>query len=165
MRLIAPDGAQLGIKSLPEALAAARELDLDLVEVSGGAQPPVCRIMDYGKARFEADQKAKEGRRKSRQRELKEMRFGIRIGPGDFETKVRKIGHFLDDGHKVKIILRFRRGREMGRTEIGRQILARLQEALPGAKIESAPRLDGSQMIMLLAPGTTGRQHAGPVTT
>ena len=114
--------------------------------------------MDYGKFRFEADQKAREGRRKSRHRDLKEMRFGIRIGPGDFATKTRKIANFLDEGHKVKVILRFRRGREMGRTELGRAVLARLQDQLPGAKVEAPPRLDGGQIVMILAPGQNHKQ-------
>lgn len=165
VRLIGSDGTQLGIKALPEALALARELDLDLVEVSPGANPPVCKIMDYGKARFEAEQKAREGRRKSRQRDLKEMRFGIRIGPGDFATKVRKIEAFLAEGHKVKVILRFRRGREMGRTELGRAVLARLQEQLADAKVESPPRMDGGQIVMIFAPGVPARSAQSTTET
>jgi translation initiation factor IF-3 len=159
VRLIGPDRAQMGIRSTQDALAAARAMELDLVEVSATSQPPVCRIMDYGKYRFEEDQRVKENRRRARQRELKEMRFGIRIGPGDLATKTRKIREFLDQGHKVKVILRFRRGREMGRIDIGRQVLTRVLEELPEAKVESPPRLDGAQMVMLLSSSGVRRPH------
>src|SRR5881398_2198044 len=112
VRLVDPEGTQLGIKPLPEALHIARELDLDLVEVAPQANPPVCRIMDYGKFKYEAAQRVKESRRKTTNVQIKEMKYRPKIGGGDFDTKTRKVGEFLDEGHKVKITIMFR-GREM----------------------------------------------------
>ncbi|MFM7251621.1 MAG: translation initiation factor IF-3, partial [Ilumatobacteraceae bacterium] len=103
MRLIDPDGQQLGIRPLPEALTMARQLDLDLVEVAPLAIPPVCRIMDYGKFRYEESQKAKESRKKTIQVSIKEVKFRPKIGKGDFDTKVRHMQEFLSEGHKVKV--------------------------------------------------------------
>ena len=121
VRLIGPDGSQLGIKTVPEALRLARELDLDLVEVAPMANPPVCRIMDYGKFRYEESQKAKEARRKkSIHVSIKEVKFRPKIGKGDFDTKVRHMQEFLAEGHKVKVTLQFR-GREMAHPELGSQ--------------------------------------------
>ena len=108
MRLVGPDGEQIGIKPLPEALAIAREHDLDLVEVADKANPPVCRIMDYGKYKYEAAQKAKESRRKSTNVSIKEMKYRPKIGDGDFDTKTRKVEQFLGEGHKVKVTIMFR---------------------------------------------------------
>ena len=122
VRLVAPDGSQVGIKPLPEALAMARELDLDLVEVADKANPPVCRIMDYGKYKYEAAQKAKESRRKSTNVVVKEMKYRPKIGTGDFDTKTRKVEKFLAEGHKVKITIMFR-GREVYHPELGKKIL------------------------------------------
>jgi translation initiation factor IF-3 len=122
VRLIGPDGAQLGIKAVPDALRMARGLDLDLVEVAATANPPVCRIMDYGKFRYEEAQKAKEARRKSIHVTVKEVKFRPKIGRGDFDTKVRHLMEFLGEGHKVKVTLQFR-GREMAHPELGRKIL------------------------------------------
>ena len=112
VRLVDADGQQLGIKPLPEALHIARQADLDLVEVAPQAVPPVCRIMDYGKFKFDAAQRAKESRRKSSNVGIKEMKYRPKIGPGDFDTKTRQVGRFLGDGHKVKVTIMFR-GREM----------------------------------------------------
>jgi translation initiation factor IF-3 len=98
-----PDGVQLGIKPLPEALAIAKELDLDLVEVAPMANPPVCRIMDFGKFKFDEAQRAKESRRKTVHVGIKEMKYRPKIGPGDFDTKTRQVAKFLNEGHKVKI--------------------------------------------------------------
>ena len=152
MRLVDADGKQLGIKPLPEALQIAREADLDLVEVAAQANPPVCRIMDYGKFKFDEAQKAKESRRKSSNYTIKEMKYRPKIGQGDFDTKTRKVQHFLSEGHKVKITIMFR-GREMSHPELGKQILDRVAEKVgPVAKIEAAPKLDGRNMIMVLAP-------------
>ena len=120
VRLVGPDGAQIGIKPLPEALAIARELDLDLVEVAAQANPPVCRIMDYGKCKYEAAQQAKESRRKSTNVSIKEMKYRPKIGTGDFDTKTRKVEKFLGEGHKVKVTIMFR-GREMQHPELGRR--------------------------------------------
>lgn len=152
MRLVDPDGRQLGIKPLPEALYLARDFDLDLVEVAPNADPPVCRILDYGKWKYEAAQRDKESRRKSGNAPVKEMKYRIKIGGADFDTKTRKVSSFLDEGHKVKITIMFK-GREMARPELGKRILDRIAEELaPPAKVESLPRLDGRNMIMVLAP-------------
>jgi translation initiation factor IF-3 len=147
-----PDGTQLGIKTLPEALQIARQLDLDLVEVAPEANPPVCRIMDFGKFKFDAAQRAKESRRKTTSSSIKEMKYRPKIGTGDFDTKTRQVAKFLTDGHKVKITIMFR-GREMSHPELGRKILDHVAEQVGSvAKIESAPKVDGRNMIMVLAP-------------
>jgi translation initiation factor IF-3 len=150
--LIGPDGAQLGIKPVPEALRMARGLDLDLVEVAPMAKPPVCRIMDYGKFRYEEAQKAKEARRKSTNVTIKEVKFRPKIGKGDFDTKMRHLLHFLGEGHKVKVTLQFR-GREMAHPELGRKILDQVVDTVgPIAKVESQGRLEGRTMSMVIAP-------------
>ena len=152
MFLVEADGTKLGVRPLPEALSIAREQDLDLVEVAPNANPPVCRIMDYGKFKFDAAQRAKESRRKTSSVTLKEMKYRVKIGQGDFDTKTRKVIHFLDEGHKVKITIMFR-GRETAHPHLGKEILDRIAErASDTAKVESAPKLDGRNMIMVLAP-------------
>ncbi len=152
MRLVGPDGQQIGIVPLPEALATAREADLDLVEVAAQANPPVCRIMDYGKYKYEAAQKAKESRRKASNVSIKEMKYRPKISKGDFDTKTRKVERFLQDGHKVKVTLTFR-GREMHHPELGRRILDHVVEAVQDlARVEIFPRVDGRNMTMVLAP-------------
>ncbi len=146
------DGSQLGVKPLPEALALARQQDLDLVEVAPMANPPVCRIMDYGKFRYEESQKAKESRRKTVHVSIKEVKFRPKIGKGDFDTKVRHMQDFLAEGHKVKVTLQFR-GREMAHPELGSKILdAVLSQLGPGAKVETQARLEGRNMTMVLSP-------------
>ena len=150
--MIGPDGSQLGIKAVPEALSLARSLDLDLVEVAPLATQPVCRIMDYGKFRYEESQRAKESRKKATHISIKEVKFRPKIGQGDFDTKVRHIIDFLNDGHKVKVTLQFR-GREMAHPELGAKVLNGVAEQVgPLAKIEASPRLDGRNMTMVLAP-------------
>ena len=135
-----------------EALELARSLDLDLVEIAPTANPPVCRIMDYGKFKFDEAQKAKESRRKTLNVGVKEMKYRPKIGPGDFDTKTRLVERFLTEGHKVKITIMFR-GRESAHPELGARILDRIVEKLTDiAKIESAPKLDGRNMIMVLGP-------------
>jgi len=137
---------------LPEALARARELDLDLVEVAAQANPPVCRIMDYGKYKYEAAQRAKESRRKASSVSIKEMKYRPKISKGDFDTKTRKVERFLNDGHKVKVTLTFR-GREMHHPELGRRILDEVVEAIAHlGRVEIMPRVDGRNMTMVLAP-------------
>jgi translation initiation factor IF-3 len=149
---VSADGEQIGIKPLPEALTIAREADLDLVEVAPQASPPVCRIMDYGKFKYEAAQKAKESRRKTTQISIKEMKYRVKIGRGDFDTKTRKVTEFLEEGHKVKITIMFR-GREVAHPELGMKILEGVaKENQHLAKIEAAPKLDGRNMTMVLAP-------------
>ena len=146
------DGQQIGIKPLPEALSLARELDLDLVEVAAQANPPVCRIMDYGKYKYEAAQKAKESRRKTTNVVIKEMKYRPKIGGGDFDTKTRKVEHFLAEGHKVKVTLTFR-GREVAHPELGRKILEQVEAAVKDVgRVEIFPRIDGRNMTMVLAP-------------
>ncbi len=172
MRLVDPDGEQLGIKLLPEALAIARDLDLDLVEVAPGANPPVCRIMDFGKHKFDEAQRAKESKRKAVHVGIKEMKYRPKIGPGDFDTKTRQVAKFLEEGHKVKITIMFR-GREVFHPELGKKILDRIADQMEGlGKSESIPRLDGRNMVMVLAPekrakpaGSSrsgGSKHAAP---
>ena len=152
VRLVGPDGSQIGIKPLPEALTMARELDLDLVEVADKADPPVCRIMDYGKYKYEAAQKAKESRKKSTNVSVKEMKYRPKIGAGDFHTKTRKVAQFLGEGHKVKVTIMFR-GRETAHPELGRRILDNVaEEVVNVARVEVIPKLDGRNMIMVLAP-------------
>ena len=130
----------------------ARALDLDLVEVAPLANPPVCRIMDYGKFRYEESQRAKESRKKATHISIKEVKFRPKIGQGDFDTKVRHIHDFLVEGHKVKITLQFR-GREMAHPELGAKVLNTVADRIgPLAKIEAMPRLDGRNMTMVMAP-------------
>jgi translation initiation factor IF-3 len=137
---------------LPEALSRARELDLDLVEVAAQANPPVCRIMDYGKYKYEAAQRAKESRRKASSVSIKEMKYRPKISGGDFDTKTRKVLNFLQEGHKVKVTLTFR-GREVHHPELGKRILDNVVEAVSDvAKVEIVPRIDGRNMTMVLAP-------------
>ena len=166
VRLVDPDGKQLGIKPLPEALNIARELDLDLVEVAPQANPPVCRIMDYNKFKFDEAQRARESRRKSTNASLKEMKYRLKIGPGDFDTKTRKVSGFLADGHKVKITIMFR-GREVERPQFGQDLLNRIADNVTTVgKVESMPRLDGRNMVMVLAPDkraqAAAKDHAKP---
>jgi len=160
VRLVDPDGEQLGIKLLPEALAIASDLDLDLVEVAPAANPPVCRIMDYGKFKFDAAQRAKESRRKAVHVGIKEMKYRPKIGDGDFDTKTRQVEKFLEEGHKVKITIMFR-GREVFHPELGKKILDRIADKMDGVgKSESIPRLDGRNMVMVLAPDKRAKQSA-----
>jgi translation initiation factor IF-3 len=150
----------MGIKPLPEALTIARSLDLDLVEVAPMANPPVCRIMDYGKFKFDEAQRAKESRRKAVHVGIKEMKYRPKIGPGDFDTKTRQVARFLNEGHKVKITIMFR-GREVFHAELGKRILDRIADQVGDmAKVEAEPRLDGRNMVMVLAPDKRARQAA-----
>ena len=158
MLLIDPDGKQLGIKPLPEAMNIARQMDLDLVEVAAEANPPVCRVMDYNRFKYEAAQRAKESRRKATTTGIKEMKYRPKIGSGDFDTKTRQVSRFLGEGHKVKITIMFR-GREMSHPELGKRILDQVAEAVASiAKVEAAPKLDGKNMVMVLAPDRRAQQ-------
>ncbi len=155
---MAADGQQVGIKPLPEALQLAREQDLDLVEVAPMANPPVCRIMDYGKFKYEESQKAKESRRKASNVSIKEMKYRPKIGIGDFDTKTRKISEFLAEGHKVKVTIMFR-GREVYHPELGMKILDQVAQVVsPVGKVEASPKLDGRNMTMVLAPDRKAQQ-------
>ena len=152
MRLIGADGSQLGIRALPEALSMARAADLDLVEVAAGANPPVCKIMDHAKFRYEEQQRAKESRKKATNITVKEMKYRPKISGGDFDTKTRKVAQFLGEGHKVKVTIMFR-GREMQHPELGRRILDRVAEDVAHlGKVEVIPKQDGRNMIMVLGP-------------
>jgi translation initiation factor IF-3 len=152
VRLIGADGSQLGIKSLPEALSLARELELDLVEVADKAIPPVVRIMDFGKYKYEASQRVKESRKHQASNALKEMKYRPKIGKADFDTKTRLVEKFLGEGHKVKVTIMFR-GREVYHPELGRRILDNVAEAVGHVgRVEVASKLDGRNMTMVLTP-------------
>ena len=152
VRLVGPDGTQVGIVSIQEALRRAQELDLDLVEVAPTASPPVCRIMDYGKYKYERDVRQKEARKRQARIEVKEMKMRPKIDPHDYATKKGHIERFLRAGARVKVTIMFR-GREMAHTELGRRLLDRLTEDLRElATVESFPKLDGRNMVMVLAP-------------
>ena len=152
MRLVGADGSQMGIVSIEEALRRARELDLDLVEVAPQAQPPVCRMMDYSKFKYERDVRQKEARKRQQRVEVKEMKMRPKIDPHDYSTKKGHIERFLKTGARVKVTIMFR-GREMAHTELGRRLLDRLTEDLREiATVEIIPKLDGRNMTMVLAP-------------
>lgn len=137
----------------------AQDLGLDLVEVADTASPPVCRIMDYGKFKYEQSQKAKESRRKATHILVKEMKYRPKIGPGDFDTKTRKVEAFLADGSKVKVTIMFR-GREMQHPQLGRRILDRVAETVSHVgRVEVFPKQDGRNMTMVLVPGQATRRQ------
>ena len=137
---------------IEDALARARAAELDLVEVAAQADPPVCRIMDYGKFRYEEAQRLKESRKKTVIITTKEVKFRPKIGKGDFDTKVRHMLEFLEEGHKVKVSLQFR-GREMAHPELGKKVLDEVLEQLgPIARVDTEARLDGRSMTMVLSP-------------
>jgi translation initiation factor IF-3 len=137
---------------LPEALHIAREHDLDLVEVAPNANPPVCKIMDFGKYKYEQDVRRKESRRKTSNVVIKEMKFRPKIDEHDYSTKTKHVERFLNEGSKVKITIMFR-GREMAHPELGKKILDRIAEQVKDVgNVEAAPRVDGRNMLMVLAP-------------
>ena len=152
MRLVGPDGDQIGIVSTQDALRRARDLDLDLVEVAPQAQPPVCRIMDYGKYKYERDIRQKEARKKQSRIEVKEIKFRPKIDPHDYNTKKGHVIRFLNAGARVKVTIMFR-GREMAHQNLGYDLLQRVKtDLVEASKVESEPRLEGRQMVMVLAP-------------
>lgn len=152
VRVISAEGAQLGIMSVDEALAAAESQGLDLVEVAPNARPPVVRIMDYGKFKYEQARKAREARKKQHQIQIKEVKFRPGIEAHDFEFKIRHARRFLEEGNKVKATMMFR-GRQMAHPEIGRDVLIRVAQALEDVgRVESEPLLEGRNMTMILAP-------------
>ena len=152
VRLVGSDGAQIGIVSIDDALRRARDLDLDLVEVAPTAQPPVCRIMDYGKFKYERDVRQKEARKKQARVEVKEIKMRPKIDRHDYGTKKGHVERFLKAGARVKVTIMFR-GREMAHTELGRRLLDTLTEDLKElATVEAYPKLDGRNMVMVLAP-------------
>lgn len=142
----------VGVVSLREALLAAEEAGLDLVEVAPQAEPPVCKILDYGKFKYEAQKKANEARKKQKVIEVKEIKLRPNIDDNDYEVKMRGAKRFLEEGDKVKVTMRFR-GREMAHQDLGMNVLIRVRDELePIAKVEQMPRLEGRQMVMILAP-------------
>lgn len=152
VRCVDPDGEMLGVLSLDEALAKADEFGLDLVEVSPNADPPVCKILDYGKFKYEAQKKKNEAKKKQKIIEVKEIKMRPNIDEHDYQTKMRNVNRFLNDGDKVKVTMRFR-GREMAHQEIGLNVLKRVQEDVGEvAKVEAYPRVEGRQMTMVIAP-------------
>jgi translation initiation factor IF-3 len=152
VRLVGADGSQIGIVDVADALRQARDLDLDLVEVAPQATPPVCRIMDYGKYKYERDIRQKEARKKQSRIDVKEIKFRPKIDPHDYATKKGHVERFLKAGQRVKVTIMFR-GREMAHTELGRKILDRLVADLADmAVVDSAPKQDGRNMIMVIAP-------------
>lgn len=154
VRLIAPDGGQIGEKDIDEARWLAAQLGLDLVEVAPDARPPVVRMMDYGKYKYDLSVKAREARKKQTRAVIKEVQFRPKIGVSDFEVKRKRVVKFLRQGDKVKCTMRFR-GREVAHPELGRDILQRLYENVDEyAEIETMPRLDGRNMTMVLVPAS-----------
>ena len=151
VRLVGADGAMIGVVTLSEALSAALTAGLDLVEISPQAEPPVCKILDFGKFKYEAKKKSHDAKKKQRTVVLKEMKFRPNIGVGDFDVKLRNIIKFLDEGDKVKISLQFK-GREIVHNEIAKELFARIIEAVGDkAKLELEPKLEGKQMMMVMS--------------
>ncbi|WP_101651664.1 translation initiation factor IF-3 [Brevibacterium ihuae] len=152
VRLVGPNGEQVGIVAMRKALDLAREADLDLVEVAPQAKPPVAKLMDYGKFKYESAQKAREARKNQANMALKEIRFRLKIDEHDYETKKGHVSRFLSGGDKVKVMIMFR-GREQSRPEMGIKLLNRLAEDVSElGSVESAPRVDGRNMVMVVAP-------------
>ena len=151
VRVIDADGSQLGIMSTRDALAKAEEKNLDLVKIAPGSNPPVCKIMDYGKYRFEQSKREKEARKNQRVIEIKEIRMSPSIGENDFLVKLKNGQKFLADGDRVKVTVRFR-GREMAHTDLGLEVQKKFAAALPEAVVEKQPKLEGRSMQMFLAP-------------
>ena len=152
VRCIDPEGEQLGVIDTIEAIQKAEDFGLDLVEVQPNADPPVCKILDYGKFKYEAQKRANEARKKQKIIEVKEIKLRPNIDEHDYQVKMRNVQKFLNSGDKVKVTLRFR-GREMAHQELGANVLTRVrEETVEFAKVEAMPKLEGRQMIMVLAP-------------
>lgn len=150
--MIDAEGNQAGVLSRFDALAMAQELGLDLVEVSPTAEPPVCRIMDFGKFLFEQNKKAHAAKRKQKQIQIKEVKFRPGTEDGDYQVKLRNLLRFIEEGDKAKVTLRFR-GREMAHQEVGRELLQRVQKDLSEvAIVEQFPQMEGRQMVMMFGP-------------
>jgi translation initiation factor IF-3 len=152
VRLIGADGQQVGVVPLQEAQSVADEANLDLVEISPQAEPPVCKVMDYGKYRFEEQKKQQAARKKQKQIQVKEVKFRPGTDVGDYNVKLRNLIRFLSEGDKVKVTLRYR-GREMAHQELGRDLLKRVEADLEDyGAVEQYPKMEGRQMVMVLAP-------------
>ena len=162
--MIGEDGAQLGIVSVEEALAEAEERGFDVVEMSPNADPPVCRLMDYGKFQFQQSKKRQAARRKQQQTQIKEVKFRPGTDDGDYQVKLRNLRRFLDHGHKIKVTLWFR-GREMAHQDLGHKLLRRIEGDLEDdAKVEQYPKLEGRRLAMVMTPrrpaaARQGRRH------
>ena len=154
VRLVDAEGEMKGVVSISDALKLAEESGLDLVELSPNAEPPVCKILDYGKHKYEQQKKANEARKKQKTVEVKEVKLSPRIEKNDYDVKMRNAVRFLENGDKVKVTMRFR-GREMAHQNIGRELFAKMQEELVElANVELDPKFEGRQMIMILGPKT-----------
>ncbi|QEA12105.1 translation initiation factor IF-3 [Comamonas flocculans] len=152
VRLTGPDNEAIGIVSLQEALRMAGDLDVDLVEIAATAHPPVCRLMDYGKFKYQEQKKAAEAKAKQTVIDIKEVKFRPGTDEGDYNIKLRNIRRFLGEGDKVKVTLRFR-GREITHQELGLALLNRLRDELADTiQVEQFPKLEGRQMVMMIAP-------------
>jgi len=155
VRLVDSEGNMKGVVKIDEALKLAEEEGLDLVEVSPNAEPPVCKILDYGKYKYEQQKKANEARKKQKTVDVKEVKMSPRIEKNDYDVKMRNATRFLKSGNKVKVSMRFR-GREMAHQDIGRDLFAQMIEELGElATVELKPKFEGRQMIMILAPAST----------
>jgi len=152
VRVVGAEGEQLGVITLEEAQKIADEASLDLVEISPQAEPPVCKVMDYGKFRFEEQKKRQASRKKQKQIQVKEIKFRPGTDIGDYKVKLKNLTKFLTEGDKVKVTLRFR-GREMAHQELGRDLLKRVEGDLDElGTVEQFPKMEGRQMVMVLAP-------------
>jgi translation initiation factor IF-3 len=152
VRLMGPDNEQLGVVGIEEALRLASDQDVDLVEVVAQATPPVCKLIDYGKFKFAEQKKAHEAKLKQKVVELKEVKFRPGTDDGDYNIKVRNMKRFLDEGDKVKVSLRFK-GREITHQELGMAMMERIKtDTVEVAQVEQMPKLEGRQMIMMMAP-------------
>ncbi len=151
MRLVASDGSQVGVVSITEAISAAQKETLDLVEISPDAEPPVCKIMDYGKHVFDIKKKVALQKKKQKQTQVKEMKFRPGTDQGDYDIKLRNLTRFLENGDKAKVTLRFR-GREMAHQQLGMDMMKRIEADLSElAQVEQHPKMEGRQMIMVLS--------------
>lgn len=152
VRLISADGEQIGVVPIERAITTAEEAGLDLVEISPNVSPPVCKIMDHGRFKFEANKKQNAGRKKQKTAQLKEIKFRPGTEDGDYQVKLRNLVRFLEQGDKTKITLRFR-GREMAHRELGAKLLKRVEQDLSElGTVEQFPKLEGRQMVMVMAP-------------
>jgi translation initiation factor IF-3 len=152
VRLVGPDGDMLGVLSAPEAIAKAAEYGLDLIEISPNAEPPVCKIIDYGKFKYEIQKKKNEARKKQKVIDIKEIKMRPGIDDHDYQVKMRSVRRFLEEGDKVKMTIRFR-GREMVHMELGARVLDRIRADIDAiAKVEQTPRTEGRMMTMVIAP-------------
>ena len=152
MRLIGVDGEQLGIVKIADALQLSEEHEVDLVEIAPNAEPPVCRLMDYGKFKYQEQKRLAEAKSKQKVIQVKEVKFRPGTDEGDYQVKLRNLKRFIEDGDKAKVTLRFR-GREMAHQELGMRVLERIRDDLTEmCQVEAMPKLEGRQMVMVLAP-------------